>query len=529
MNESIEKIVAANERNPWRAALEIALVFVVFFLHGAWPTPDVNENGYLAKAAHFWDHHAFENDFFCNTADAHTVYYWTFGWLTTLGWSLDTVAWIGRVITWLLLAIAWRGLSYSIMPRPWVSVLSAAIFVLLTEQASMAGEWIVGGVEAKGFAWALVLWSLQALVRGRWKLAWVLIGAATSFHVVVGGWAGICLAGAWLASRSERPKIVSMLPAMVVGLVLALPGLWYVATLNHNSTSDEEAEANRIQVFERLPHHLWPSGFQPGFVSRELLVWALFGILCGTTPTLPGGRRLRWFVVVAIVQAVIGLVLGWLASMAPGFAASWLRFYWFRMADILVPLGVSLVWLEHLLYYPARAKIARWIFLALFVVLAYDTWSQLRHFPWLPEQWGRVESRSDKFTATDDWRDVCRWARENSPADAVFLTPLRSNTFKWYAGRGEAATWKDMPQDAHSVVEWSKRINEFFDNGKKDPDDHWRATLAELGDERLKELAAKYKFQYAIVERIPGGPKLSMEPVYQNGSYAVYRFDETNK
>src|SRR5215471_10432997 len=236
MNEAIVQPGTADERNRWRAALEVALVFVVFFLHGAWPTPDVNENGYLTKAQHFWDHQTFENDFFCNTADAHAVYYWTFGWLTTLGWSLDTVAWIGRVITWLLLAIAWRGLSFSVLPRPWVSVLSAAIFVLLTEQASMAGEWIVGGVEAKGFAWALVLWALQALVRGRWKSAWILIGAATSFHVVVGGWAVVCLVGVWLASRAERPAIVAMLPAMVVALLLALPGLWYAATLNRDST-----------------------------------------------------------------------------------------------------------------------------------------------------------------------------------------------------------------------------------------------------------------------------------------------------
>src|SRR5262249_39933732 len=147
----------------WRTLLEIALVFGVFFLHGAWPTPDVNETGYLTKAAHFWNHGAFAHDFFCNTGDAHAVYYWAFAWLTTLGWSLDTVAWVGRIVTWLLLAIAWRDLSFQILPRPWLAVLSAELFVLLTEQAHMAGEWIVGGVEAKGFAWALVLWALGAL------------------------------------------------------------------------------------------------------------------------------------------------------------------------------------------------------------------------------------------------------------------------------------------------------------------------------------------------------------------------------
>src|SRR5262245_3584727 len=82
-----EAAETSSPQRAWLALAEIALVFVVFFLHGAWPTPDVNETGYLAKAAHYWDHNTFANDFFCNTADAHWVYYWTFGWLTKLGFS----------------------------------------------------------------------------------------------------------------------------------------------------------------------------------------------------------------------------------------------------------------------------------------------------------------------------------------------------------------------------------------------------------------------------------------------------------
>src|SRR6266700_1119693 len=98
--------LVARTSRPWQALLEIALVFAVFFLHGAWPTPDVNETGYLIKAQHFWNPSAFQTDFFANTGDAHTVYYWAFGWLTTLGWSLDSVAWVGRIVTWLMLAVA---------------------------------------------------------------------------------------------------------------------------------------------------------------------------------------------------------------------------------------------------------------------------------------------------------------------------------------------------------------------------------------------------------------------------------------
>ena len=214
---------ATMQCSPWRVIVEVALIFAVFFLHGAWPTPDLNETGYLTKAEHFWNHNAFANDFFCNTGDAHTVFYWAFGWLTTTDLSLDTVAWIGRIVTWLMLAVAWRGLSFSILPRAWLAVLSAEVFILLTEQTHMAGEWIVGGFEAKGLAWVFVLWAMQSMIRDRWNLAWLLLGIATSFHVVVGSWAAVCMGIVWLASPGSRPTLTAIIPGLIGTLFFAAP------------------------------------------------------------------------------------------------------------------------------------------------------------------------------------------------------------------------------------------------------------------------------------------------------------------
>ena len=75
----------------WQTLAEIVLVFAIFALHGAYPTPDSNEAHYLAKAKHYWHPDWAAGDFFLETADAHQVFYWTFGWLT-LWLSLDAVA-----------------------------------------------------------------------------------------------------------------------------------------------------------------------------------------------------------------------------------------------------------------------------------------------------------------------------------------------------------------------------------------------------------------------------------------------------
>ena len=59
---------------------------------------------------------------------------------------------------------------------------------------------------------------------------------------------------------------------------------------------------------------------------------------------------------------------------------------------------------------------------------------------------------------TPEWRDVCRWVRENTPASALVQTPVYNPDFKWYAQRAEFASYKDMPQDNRSLVEWNRRL-----------------------------------------------------------------------
>jgi hypothetical protein len=121
------------------ALAEVLLIFTVFFVHGGWPAPEVNETHYLAKARHYWDPTWCRNDFFLNSADAHQVFYWTFGWLSRL-LPFEALAWTGRLLTWALLAWSWRKLSTTLLPLPLTSVLSAGLLVALIDRGHMAGE-----------------------------------------------------------------------------------------------------------------------------------------------------------------------------------------------------------------------------------------------------------------------------------------------------------------------------------------------------------------------------------------------------
>ena len=216
--------------------VEWLLILLVFAAAGAWPVPDVNETVYLTKARHAADPTWAQGDFFLETPDAHGVFYLLMGPIAA-ALPLEPTAWIGRIIGWAALAIGFRRAIVPLLCSGWARVLAAALFALALRNTTAAGEWVIGGCEAKVFAWAFVLGGLGGIARGRFAWAVCLCGVATAFHPIVGGWALVATIATWLAmGRPAAPEGRGVATALVaVGLLLAavfflsLPGttLWH--------------------------------------------------------------------------------------------------------------------------------------------------------------------------------------------------------------------------------------------------------------------------------------------------------------
>ena len=597
--------------------IEFALIFAVFFLQGAWPVPEVNEPYYLGKAIHFWNPDWVTHDFFLDTADTHAVFYFTFGWLArwlppmALAWSL-------RVLTWTLLAWAWQRLSRALVSRPWFSALAAALFVFLLQHFTMAGEWVVGGVEAKGFAYVLVLLGLESLVRGRWNLAWLLVGAASAFHVLVGGWSAVAVGLTWGLSQfsghhassmvgengtvpfrgptsdaqppsSPLPSARSMAPGIVAGGLLSLLGLIPSLALDWGQDPAVVRRSHIIYVYERLRHHLDPFLLPPqGDALRDALQFYAerilpFVLLCvvwfllrRTVSGDAGTRRLRSFVAASLAIALAGVGIRMLIFYDEGLAAGLLRFYWFRLSDVAVPLGVALMatrWAaglessrhtpcavrkseqgrsgpraDHADVVPGARYPGRRVTLAALIVLATfhlgdcvvlrlfaappaaervpDPAAWRSALRWLTGRRDRPifprQPHADRLPDYPAWRDACAWVAQSGqiPTGARFIVPRMAQTFRWYAHRGEVANWKEIPQDATNLVLWWQRVEDIYATGNAPPADRWYESPGDLGRGRLLELAAKYGADYAIAMRSRSPVPLPV--VYRNKSYVIY-------
>lgn len=500
----------------WQEGLAVAAVMAVFALHAGWQVPDVNEAHYLTKARHFWEPTWAARDFFLNSADSHVVFCVACGWLGKLV-SFDAFAWIGRLLTWGLLAFTFTRLCRALAIIGGLIPLAAALFVALNSRFAMAGEWIVGGFEAKGIAYAAVLCGLERLVLARYNQALVAIGVASAFHVLVGGWSAIALGVAWLLQGSARPQARLLLPGLVVATLLALPSLLFALRLNWGVDAETLDRAHRIYVFGRLSHHLLPGSFGQGALLRGAalaIAWILLGRRLRGAAAI---TRFRGFVDGAILIALVGLALYGLTRGDGSTRASVMRYYWFRLADFAVPLGVALLAIRWGLGL-RQAPLAKNILLGALAIVAgaslFDDGQ--RHSR------GSAGQADSPLNAVGDseWRDVCTWVAANTPDDALFLTPRLTQTFKWYAGRAEVVNLKDVPQDARSIVDWWQRLASIHRVLLPTGERVWLDSLAEQSPARLRELAARYEFDYLIAER---EPKLDLERIYSNNSYAVYR------
>lgn len=508
---------------------EWLLIVTLFFVMTGNAPPAVNEAHYWTKARHYWEPDWCARDPFLDSADVHFCFYASFGWLTRC-MPLTAAAWVGRLLGWGLLAASWQWLSRALIPRPGYALMGAAVASVLWQWGTMSGEWVVGGLEAKVVSYALVFTALGCVLRRATTLALWSLAGAVALHPIVGLWSTFLVLFAWfpLWLRGEvKPARVTLLFTAILVVCVT-----WITWRSDQAPADIRHAAYRVYVYERLPHHLVLHRMEFGRVLRFaalVLVWGLMRYAVSRDVLVPDARAranqcLQRFTLGSLLLVAVGAIFDLLSFVAPDLAAAGLRFYWFRLADVAVPLGVATLLVEWLEHYRATRPILFGQVLSICLLLTTAGVAsrfleqRLDRRPGADRQ-GQVLGAVDRQQADErlwDWRQLCAWANEQTALDSLFLTPLYSQTFRWYAQRAELANWKDIPQDAQSIVKWADTIDRIRRSGLYSPG-------SVVDQDRLKGLFREFGVNYLVTIKELGNQHIALPLAYQNASYCVYR------
>ena len=489
-----------------------------------------NEEDVLPFARQFFDHGWLPNDWYLNLAIGYreAFNYFAGALVHTFGFQLGAIA--GRLLIYLLFAVSFFHLFRVLCIRLVPGMLCILVFLL--HQSLVAGEWMLGGLEAKSIAYALVILSMGAYMQNRLLSGAAFAGLALSLHMLIGGYALFCLGVALLASGALRGNwrryLAKSWPFFITGCVGIL------AIFNHLSLQSEESTNAgwSIYVAYRVPHHLMPSAWEGVAWIPILSAGCVFFLLVFS---IGKQHQVLRFVSAYAMASVVLFLIG-LAIYASGELLL-LRFYWFRFADVMVPFCLSILgarvvsvdatkWLQNVrlsrhLFPNGYAFVSQAGALLLIALAVFYPISGI--YQWQLEERHLVRHRS----WDTDSRLAFQWIGENTPRDSRFLIPPDIQDFYCRAERATFVTFKHAPQSEVDIREWYSRILQTNGGSQTKLNGiasrpELRGNFIDLTEQQIRRMSHEYDLSYLLTAP---GRDLPFRLVYSNDSVGVYQID----
>jgi hypothetical protein len=497
----------------------------------------VNEVDILPFARQHADPNWLPNDWYFNQPAGYRLPFIAVFGTMAAHWGFLATSIVGRLICYAWVTSGLIYLRHLLKLPSYLLFFALGLFLYANlDQGATTFEWMLKALESKAIAYGFVLWAIAFLLSARYRLMALMLGVATSFHTLVGGWAFLTALG-WLLFHRKLP----LQPLHRNGVVILIYGVASVFSIQPvleellMAKPEGRLTPSFIYVFIRSPHHLNPLSWHPGWWIKPVLYLAILAIsyvvIRNTSPLKQTAEMrehrlgLAHFELISLIPFGLGL------AIAPfDMQGKFLMYYPFRFGDIMLPLitcllmscALTCIWAGK----PAerRLRLTCISLLAIACVWQASTFQlQIQAIQQFPGEEQVVDAPMEKLFT---------WVRENTPQDAVFIAPpVDLVSFNWIAERATIANFKQIPPSASGVVEWIERLSDL--SGNVDPwanlsrtkdqrdliQDRLRTGYEHLTVRQVKALMQKYQAQYLVTLR---SHRLNLPKLYQNSRYIVY-------
>lgn len=492
-----------------------------------------NDIDALPLARQFADPNWVPRDWSVNQPPVYRVLFQSLFGSLIAHWGFLVSSLIGRFFCYTLIAWGLVLIGRKLGLNLPLQMLAVAMF-LIGNQGVAAGERIVGVLETKIFAYAMVILAIAFMLKKRYRLTAFLLGLATSFHVLVGGYTTLFVT-VWVILKRKIyfPSMREFGFIIPLYLITSVFGLKAVIEQLSSPTPTSPIPISYIYVFLRMPHHLnplsWPANWWiiPTFYLLMLVTSA--GILWFNRPTLALPEQLEEyqaqiglfeFTLISLVPFVLGLLIAPFDSQG-----TLLQYYLFRVGDVMLHLNACFLFACALDRIFTSRKQQKLLVLLCTIALSISIFKGFHNFQ--KEFESTLNFPDETQEADPQWKDMVNWVRKNTPKNDIFVSPpVEFANFIWLTERPTIAKYKLMAQTKAGTLEWFSRMRDLSGNfNGVDPLTNFSEKLLTEGYNNLttdqaKALMVKYDATY-FVTRIQH--QLDLPIVYRNKSYVLYK------
>ncbi len=489
---SVNLLVTTIERIP--IPILIGLILSAVYLSFI---PDENEEQYMLLAKQFMNPNWIKNSDGIEFPGVRLLYQFIIGTLLSYV-NFESVLFSMRLLMIVSLSIVLSKL-YERFQLDNTQIFTHLALLFIGHQSLFAGSWMFVSVEAKGFAWILILLSIYYILSKRLYLSLILMIAGSYFHFLEGFYSFCFIAVTIYFNKNKLGYSNKELIIMSVMYITAiLPMVLYLTPATQQSASNLSPSTNWIYSYFRHPHHaaLYPDFTY--FLHKHLFgilltfIGLIFSIVAFINEKIFEIKFSKSFVISSSAITILLVSVSFLDR-----DGGILKFYLYRINTLttFILTMLIMVWIWRLIKeeYKPQTK-------AILIMLSTVSLFNL--------SLTNAHTYKKYFFSKDEVADICSYIKSNTAENDEIISFIDDLSVSRKAERELFSVYKFVPAEMNKIHNWYFRVME------------QRKAKADLN--YLDILAVKYGVNHVLIDKDEKLPS-TFEIKYQNSKYAFYK------
>ena len=495
--------------------LSIFLLFIVTLIFFFKFRVHYNEMDVIPFAKAFFNNHWLDKDWYLNLYIPYRFFFsYPVGFFTDSFGIMQTII-LGRLFSYFLMSYALHSLikSISCSINMFLYHFAIIVFYCFFPNGNGAGEWMVGGLDTKVFAYVFSIFSLTSFINKRYLKGFFFAGLVLNFHVLIGIFHLFSILPFLFFFQKNNINFLKEFTSFIT--VFCLSGFFGLYCIFYQLFFPEQEASNiawNIYVNVRVPHHTLPSFF-PVQLWIKMILFSVFNLYIIYRIKTGKIRLLAFYAVSSVLISLVGLII-FFSSLENHY----LRYYFFRFSDVMLPLITLLniiilftkYYSKFIHKYISRIKL---VLVSIFFLIFFKPFNSFcNDFT--------INIKDIIYSDSLDL-NMHDWIRSNTDQESVFITCPDDHFFYINCERSMFVSWKHSPQNSADIIFWYNRLkhlnsNKEFSNIEEIVDNYYK-----LKKDEILLIADKYPdVDYFLTSNLI---HLDLPVAYQSNNLVLYK------